>query len=412
MDSPSGSYTGHSSRGPSSLNSPGKPFTPRKPLSVKTPRERSFHTPRKGWSISHSPKHRSPNFGFSKGSDMEPEDLELNHGSLHISSCSFKELAQEALLPSFTAPVGKFKNKMIRIFKDQGSQASLVSQSLVDRLNLSVKNSKEKLSLKGVNSSKRYNMKTALVPIHINKTYYEIICLVLPKITYNISYPNLKPILREFLAKGHKLADQAFTNLATSLTEVDMVLGQDNGYILPENDIVLENDSIYSITPLGVMLKGTVSSYLNNLEKIPLNPYNPFKNFNKKESSVNALLINNKQEPEMDLKKSVSFDEIGNISLMDDEKFHENSLGEVTHVTAFKGSTRELTKRHVDQIIPLLPPQVIALNCDSSSSASDSNNQRHSTENDSNSITRVLPPRRAKTMGQLKLSKMCQDDTI
>ena len=94
----------------------------------------------------------------------------------------------------------------------------------------------------------------------------------MPEIKFDIKYnKDLSKIVSIFKNKGHQIADQNFVQNNLQLNNVKMILGQDNCHILPERDVIVGNESIYSTTPLGIMIKGKISNYKNDLKHLKPN---------------------------------------------------------------------------------------------------------------------------------------------
>ena len=71
-----------------------------------------------------------------------------------------------SILPTFSCGV---KGRMIRCLKDGGCQSNLISESLVDQLNLKILEDNVKLKIKGINVSHEYSSKLVEIDLFFGK---------------------------------------------------------------------------------------------------------------------------------------------------------------------------------------------------------------------------------------------------
>jgi hypothetical protein len=188
--------------------------------------------------------------------------------TVFIKSFSVQNKYKTTLLPTFTCRAGKDR-KIIRVLKDGGSMASIISQKLVNKLNLPIIKSKEKTILTGINSSRTIDTFTTKIPLQIGRKTHIVKALVVPTIDMKTDYGHIESIVEAFRSKGHKLADHNLLNHKNK--EIEFILGQDNNHLIMESDIKFGEGAIFSRTNMGIILKGNSSNYLKNLNKIPLN---------------------------------------------------------------------------------------------------------------------------------------------
>ena len=93
----------------------------------------------------------------------------------------------------------------------------------------------------------------------------------MPSINVKLKLPGLTEIAREFETKGYLLADKNLINSADEISDLDLVLGNNDAQVLPQTEVVfgMGDSSVYSSTPRGVMLLGSVHRMRKNLAYLP-----------------------------------------------------------------------------------------------------------------------------------------------
>ena len=94
--------------------------------------------------------------------------------------------------------------------------------------------------------------------------------LCIPSIDISLNIPNLNLIVDEFVRKGYHLADEQLVNGTDKIDNIGFILGTKSGYCVPETDLIFgkEGLSLYSQTPLGVILKGDAHQLMKDLSSL------------------------------------------------------------------------------------------------------------------------------------------------
>lgn len=108
------------------------------------------------------------------------------------------------------------------------------------------------------------------MPFKLNDDMTLIHAVVIPNLEICLNNPNIKRIAKEFKNKGHKLADESLLQLVNDDISIDLLLGSESSYLIPEKDILFANNqSVFSETPYGVLIKGDINKILKNIKSIP-----------------------------------------------------------------------------------------------------------------------------------------------
>ena len=121
------------------------------------------------------------------------------------------------------------------------------------------------LKINGINESADKQVKIVKLPIHKKQTTITAICV--PEINIDITLPGLTNIARTFETKGYKLADKKLLK-SERINKIDMILGNVDSNILLMKDKAV-GSSVYSESPEGILLMGSVQRYKKNLVELP-----------------------------------------------------------------------------------------------------------------------------------------------
>ena len=85
-----------------------------------------------------------------------------------------------------------------------------------------------------------------------------------------MNIPNFNLNVDEFVRKGYHLADEQLVNGTDKIDDICFILGTKFGYCLPETDVIFgkEGLSLYSQTPVGIILKGDAHQLMNDLSSL------------------------------------------------------------------------------------------------------------------------------------------------
>ena len=177
-----------------------------------------------------------------------------------------------SLLPTFSCTLET--GLKIRALKDGGCQSNFISERVVKSQNLKVLLDDVSLKINGINVTKEYQTKLIEVPLFIGGKRIVLEALMLPSIRITLKSRRLGDLVQGILNKGYDLADDFLLKDSEEISNLDFILGTRNGYCLPETETVFgrEGKSILSQTPYGVLLKGEVNTFLEDLDFLSLSP--------------------------------------------------------------------------------------------------------------------------------------------
>ena len=175
-------------------------------------------------------------------------------------------------MPTFLCKVGE---NTVRCLKDGGCQVNLISENIVNKLNFKIIKQCVNITINGINGPKIYSSKIVESVFTFGSKNYILKAFTLPSINIKIKLDGLSGLAQNFVQKGHKLADAKLLQNSDLIDDIGFILGSGSGYCLPGNEIVFgtENKSIYSVTPIGIMLSGNISQLLNDIQFIPENAF-------------------------------------------------------------------------------------------------------------------------------------------
>ena len=231
----------------------------------------------------------------AKSSKIEPKDLKENKVKSKVNSNKPEtfsntmiattvlecDLNENSILPTFLCKVGE---NTVRCLKDGGCQVNLISENIVNKLNFKIIKQCVNITINGINGPKIYSSKIVESVFTFGSKNYILKAFTLPSINIKIKLDGLSGLAQNFVQKGHKLADAKLLQNSDLIDDIGFILGSGSGYCLPGNEIVFgtENKSIYSVTPIGIMLSGNISQLLNDIQFIP-------ENFNEQNAFINTV---------------------------------------------------------------------------------------------------------------------------
>ena len=177
------------------------------------------------------------------------------------------DTGHDSVLPTFTFQLG---GKNIRAMRDSGCQTCFVTKKLAKKLNLKVLVEKLELSINGINSSKKILTTVVELPIFANAPPISAVCI--PEIRTSLSLPGLGKVAKGFTDRGYKLADSLLEDkMKDTITNIDVIIGVNEAQLLPQTDVTFggRNASVYTETPVGVFLLGSIDKMLKILDSLP-----------------------------------------------------------------------------------------------------------------------------------------------
>ena len=333
-----------------------------------------------------------------KASNSADKDKSSENGSGNVCGSSSSNVAAltevlncevegNTILPTFSTSI---KGTSIRVLKDTGCQANYIEESLATDLNWKVVKDSVSLTINGINSSKSYKTKQVEIEFSIGSNIYPIYAFCLPSIDMSLQLPGLVDVVSGFVSKGYKLADRRLLNSADRIDNIQLILGSESMHCIPEKEVVFGklNDSIYSDTSLGILLKGDINKLKSNLRF--LKPCSSIKsNAQHMLKAVNVLPTGNKVNISVDSSALNDLETSHTYELFDDDgqiiesdlnratneclelsckyyigedrgQYHEDNV-ELNHrlveyalVETYRIVDGRLVKRHVTSLIPLM----------------------------------------------------------
>ena len=131
--------------------------------------------------------------------------IETSNGITTITEVQSSSVEEGTILPTFT---GECQGQLIRVMKDGGSQSNFISDKFASKLNLTVIDDNVELTIKGINTEKKYQTKSVEFEIKVGEIYSKIRALCLPSIDISLSLPKLPNIVEIFKSKGYVIADK------------------------------------------------------------------------------------------------------------------------------------------------------------------------------------------------------------
>ena len=204
-------------------------------------------------------KHQSKSKDIHKGKP-------LNSSSVYVGKIATEQYGEDSIIPTFSVRFAD--HSVLRGMRDSGCQPSFITNEAAKRLNLPIVETKFPLSINGFNSTESHLANIVELTIEENDPPIKAICV--PHIRTKLNLPNLKEVVDAFVAKGYHIADEFLTDSNDRISDLDFILGNNDAQVLPQNEIRFGNppSSIFSLTPRGVMLTGSVSRMLENMSQL------------------------------------------------------------------------------------------------------------------------------------------------
>jgi len=217
--------------------------------------------------VSQFPMNKNKTNKFQKDKKYyKTQNLNTNSNLITITESALQaQVHTHTFLPTFTA---YSRDTQLRILKDQGCQSNLISAPVAKKLKLRVVD-EVNLTIQGINENKTYNTQLVEVPLKIDNQEHIIEALCIPSISISLQLPLLPKIVQQILNKGYTLADEHLLQLESKIENLDLIIGTRSCFIIPEQDIMFGESSLYSQTPTGILLKGDSEQMLKDLKDLP-----------------------------------------------------------------------------------------------------------------------------------------------
>lgn len=191
----------------------------------------------------------------------------INASSVFLGDTVLDKLGDDVIIPTFSL---RFSDgSVIRGMRDSGCQVNFITEKAAHRLKLKVVKQNIPLTIHGFNATE--TLETKVVQLKVAPNIPPILALCVPKIKTKLFLPNLETVVNAFVSRGYKLADEFLEYSEDNISELDFVLGNSDAQILPQTDELFGSapQSMYSVSPLGILLSGSVKRILKNIQYLP-----------------------------------------------------------------------------------------------------------------------------------------------
>ena len=177
-----------------------------------------------------------------------------------------KQYGEDVVLPTFSKRFAD--GNVIRGMRDTGCQPNFITNEAARRLGLKIVKTNHPLTVHGFNTVE--NIKTNVVELKFNEDEPPVVAICVPKVKINLKLPGLGQVVKSFISRGYEFANEFFTESSKDISNLDFLLGNNDGQVLPLSDVKFGTApcSVYSATPLGVALSGSVKRYLRNVSSL------------------------------------------------------------------------------------------------------------------------------------------------
>ena len=190
--------------------------------------------------------------------------IDLAEDVLNFSSIEEKG----AILPTFSFSID---GKGVRALKDSGSTNNIILESLADDLNLKPVKTNVTLCVTGVNTKHVYKTKIVEVPLSIGDSQHIVNAICIPKMEISLELDGLGLIVEEFQKSNYVMADSFLCKDSSSIEDIKFILGTKSSYCLPITNVSFRK-SLFSNSPIGVLLEGDLAQMTCDLGVLPSNP--------------------------------------------------------------------------------------------------------------------------------------------
>jgi hypothetical protein len=176
-------------------------------------------------------------------------------------------ISNAVILPTFTV---KLSNDLIvRALRDTGAQTSFVSRDILKNIPYKVIKKDFTLTVNGFNAAKQYVTDVIELKVKLGNGEYIIEAIIVPNVNIHLKLPGLGTVVGALKAKGYKLADKILNHTTNEINNIEIILGANALYCIPERNISFGVNGFYSETEMGLMLCGRLSTLAENLDYLP-----------------------------------------------------------------------------------------------------------------------------------------------
>ena len=188
------------------------------------------------------------------------------------SEVLFSNNNTKTILPTFTSQLPD--GSLLRCLKDSGCQKTFISDKIVKINNFKIIEKNITLTIEGFNSQQTYHVDLVEVPLKIGEKWEIVHAICVPDIKIDLFLPNLKIVTEKFIDNKFCLADQLLASETDHVSNIGMIVGSNYFHLLPGRDVIYGRGkcpSMYSETPIGIVLYGEIQQILPNLHYLESN---------------------------------------------------------------------------------------------------------------------------------------------
>ena len=174
----------------------------------------------------------------------------------------------------------------VRCLKDQCCQSNFITDEIANSLNLVTIQDDVVLNVVGFNGPCEYNTRVVELDLDCGDQVRTLNAICIPEIKISLDISNLSDIVKSFVSRGYKLADENLSSSTNKIDNIGFLLGAKSAYCLRATEVTfgLDQSSVYAETNLGIVLLGDGPSIINNAMYLP--------NLNKPNENVFAVSLN------------------------------------------------------------------------------------------------------------------------
>ena len=213
----------------------------------------------------------------------EPKKAESTACTVYVTDAFPNYHGSNSILPTFT---GNLNGMKVRCLKDQCCQSNFITDEIANSLNLVTIQDDVVLNVVGFNGPCEYNTRVVELNLDCGDQVRTLNAICVPEIKISLDIPNLSDIVKSFVSRGYKLADENLSSSTNKINNIGFVLGAKSAYCLRATEVTfgLDQSSVYAETNLGIVLLGDGPSIINNAMYLP--------NLNKPNENVFAVSLN------------------------------------------------------------------------------------------------------------------------
>lgn len=203
---------------------------------------------------------------FPKAKEVPKPVISSEFACTEVESLHLEYSCEACILPTFSTLTNN--NVLMRCLKDTGSQLNFVDSEFARQNQFEIVKSNFSITVKGINSTRKLVTEIVRVPMHNGEKEHILEAVCIPQVKTRLVIPGLHRVVKDFMNKGHILADKFLINSEDEISDIKFILGTDSAHFLPETTVLFGSPipSAYCTTSLGTMLCGNITRLNSNLK--------------------------------------------------------------------------------------------------------------------------------------------------